>query len=110
MRPRRPEKEEQQEEETTTPCPFCLGLVPEMMLDCPECKNHLPYCIATVSSFQEFLEKGFMLLNPDKGAAHDADGLVTMSALSLSSSHATYTGASSNSPLLPYVRDPLERR
>ncbi|KAJ3283607.1 WD repeat-containing protein 19 [Borealophlyctis nickersoniae] len=42
---RRPEKEEP--EETMTPCPYCDNPVPETSLDCIECKNHLPYCIAT---------------------------------------------------------------
>nr|KAJ3420801.1 WD repeat-containing protein 19 [Polyrhizophydium stewartii] len=42
---RRPEKEGTPE--PTTPCPFCANMVPETTLDCDECKNHLPYCIAT---------------------------------------------------------------
>jgi WD repeat-containing protein 19 len=46
---RRPEKDENPKEENKTPCPFCSNPVPETMLDCIECKNHLPYCIATVS-------------------------------------------------------------
>ncbi|KAJ3412566.1 WD repeat-containing protein 19 [Chytridiales sp. JEL 0842] len=47
---RRPEKDEAsvpREDEKVTPCPFCSCPVPETVLDCNECKNHLPYCIAT---------------------------------------------------------------
>ncbi|KAJ3176549.1 WD repeat-containing protein 19 [Irineochytrium annulatum] len=43
---RRPEKDESTEE-PMTPCPFCSNRVPETVLDCIECKNHIPYCIAT---------------------------------------------------------------
>ncbi|TPX41030.1 hypothetical protein SeMB42_g05773 [Synchytrium endobioticum] len=42
---RRPEYEET--EEPCTPCPFCSTSLPETSLDCHECKNTLPYCIAT---------------------------------------------------------------
>ncbi|KAI9093093.1 hypothetical protein DFS34DRAFT_717341 [Phlyctochytrium arcticum] len=42
---RRPEKDEL--DEPTSPCPFCGTGVPESVLDCLDCKNHLPYCIAT---------------------------------------------------------------
>jgi len=34
-------------EEPTSPCPFCGAPVIETTLDCLECKNHIPYCIAT---------------------------------------------------------------
>ncbi|KAJ3099152.1 WD repeat-containing protein 19 [Phlyctochytrium planicorne] len=43
---RRPEKEESVEEKTS-PCPFCGYKIPETTLDCIECKNHIPYCIAS---------------------------------------------------------------
>ncbi|KAJ3156217.1 WD repeat-containing protein 19 [Geranomyces michiganensis] len=43
---RRPEKDEIEEE--TSPCPFCGNAVANTTLDCIECKNHIPYCIATV--------------------------------------------------------------
>ncbi|KAI9017068.1 WD repeat-containing protein 19 [Gaertneriomyces semiglobifer] len=42
---RRPEKDAI--EEAATPCPYCGNMVPETVLDCVECKNHIPYCIAT---------------------------------------------------------------
>ncbi|KAJ3181263.1 WD repeat-containing protein 19 [Geranomyces variabilis] len=42
---RRPETDEI--EEPTSPCPFCGNLVANTTLDCIECKNHAPYCIAT---------------------------------------------------------------
>ncbi|KAJ3011652.1 WD repeat-containing protein 19 [Thoreauomyces humboldtii] len=42
---RRPEKDEI--EEATSPCPYCSNMVSDTTLDCTECKNHLPYCIAT---------------------------------------------------------------
>jgi WD repeat-containing protein 19 len=43
---RRPEKVD--EEEPSSPCPYCKTLVADSRLDCQECKNSLPYCIATV--------------------------------------------------------------
>jgi WD repeat-containing protein 19 len=42
---RRPAKTEV--EEKVTPCPICDFLLPETMLDCPQCKNDIPYCIDT---------------------------------------------------------------
>lgn len=42
---RRPSKEEP--EEPTRPCPYCDTPLTETELDCGECKNFLPYCIAT---------------------------------------------------------------
>ncbi|KAI9344181.1 hypothetical protein DFJ73DRAFT_840418 [Zopfochytrium polystomum] len=44
---RRPDKDETPNQEPLTPCPFCESLLPETTMDCGECKNHLPYCIAT---------------------------------------------------------------
>ncbi|KAJ3197138.1 WD repeat-containing protein 19 [Dinochytrium kinnereticum] len=43
---RRPEKEDTAEE-AMSPCPFCGYKIPDTVLDCIECKNHIPYCIAT---------------------------------------------------------------
>lgn len=43
---RRPEKDER-DEDFKTQCPFCSTLVPDNVLDCLECKNHIPYCIAS---------------------------------------------------------------
>lgn len=34
-------------EEPCTPCPVCEFELAETQLDCPSCKNTLPYCIAT---------------------------------------------------------------
>lgn len=34
-------------EEATAPCPFCSAACPETTLDCMNCKNSIPYCIAT---------------------------------------------------------------
>ena len=45
---RRPDKTE--EEESTSACPYCNFELTDMELSCPECKNHIPYCIATVSN------------------------------------------------------------
>ena len=42
---RKPDKSEQ--EEATDPCPYCSYSVPQTRLDCPECKNSIPYCIVT---------------------------------------------------------------
>ena len=42
----RPSKEEAEEE--LTPCPHCQTPLPATDLDCPSCKNNLPYCIVTV--------------------------------------------------------------
>lgn len=43
---RKPQKTE--EEEKTSPCPFCSSPVEETSLECAQCQNSLPYCIATV--------------------------------------------------------------
>ena len=45
---RKPDKSEIEEEQD--PCPFCGCLLPQSQLDCPDCKNTLPYCIASVSA------------------------------------------------------------
>ena len=46
---KRPKKGEGEGEEPpkSTPCPFCSFSVPESDLRCPQCKNSLPYCVAT---------------------------------------------------------------
>ena len=44
---RKPDKTE--EEEASDACPYCEYLLPQTKLDCPECKNNIPYCIITVS-------------------------------------------------------------
>eukprot|EP00743_Colponemidia_sp_Colp-15_P004281 GILK01004618.1.p1 GENE.GILK01004618.1~~GILK01004618.1.p1 ORF type:complete len:1398 (-),score=319.35 GILK01004618.1:169-4362(-) len=38
---------ETDEEEALSACPFCSSAIPETMLDCQNCKNTIPYCIAT---------------------------------------------------------------
>uniref|UniRef100_H3HC99 Anaphase-promoting complex subunit 4 WD40 domain-containing protein n=1 Tax=Phytophthora ramorum TaxID=164328 RepID=H3HC99_PHYRM len=42
---RRPNKE--QPPDTRTPCPYCSHELAEADLDCPTCKNAIPYCIVT---------------------------------------------------------------
>jgi len=42
---RKPAKTE--EEESASPCPYCAAKSPNSQLDCPQCKNRVPYCIAT---------------------------------------------------------------
>jgi len=42
---RRPATEEK--EEKLSPCPFCSFQIPETLLDCPDCKNSIPYCATT---------------------------------------------------------------
>lgn len=42
---RKPTKQE--EEEPVTPCPYCACKSPCTSLDCIQCKNRVPYCIAT---------------------------------------------------------------
>ena len=46
---KRPKKGDGEGEEApkSTPCPFCSYAVPESELRCPQCKNSLPYCVAT---------------------------------------------------------------
>lgn len=43
---RRPNKD--QAPEPLSPCPFCANELPDAELDCPKCKNWIPYCVATV--------------------------------------------------------------
>ena len=42
---RKPQRTE--EAERSTRCPYCTNEVPESDLYCSQCKNSLPYCIAT---------------------------------------------------------------
>ncbi|XP_046853283.1 WD repeat-containing protein 19-like [Xenia sp. Carnegie-2017] len=42
---RKPDKTEEEEERDA--CPYCEYLLPQTKLDCPECKNNIPYCIIT---------------------------------------------------------------
>ena len=42
---RKPDKSE--EEEISDACPYCSYSVPQTQLECPDCKNNLPYCIVT---------------------------------------------------------------
>jgi len=42
---RRPQPQE--EEEVQTACPYCEVKLPETSLDCPNCKNTIPYCACT---------------------------------------------------------------
>lgn len=42
---RKPDKTE--EEEAQDPCPYCGNEVAQTKLDCPECKNTIPYCVIT---------------------------------------------------------------
>lgn len=44
---RKPDKSEI--EEPLEPCPFCENPLLQSTLDCPQCKNNIPYCIVTVS-------------------------------------------------------------
>lgn len=34
-------------DEETTPCPVCGFSLPNTLLDCPRCRNSIPYCIAS---------------------------------------------------------------
>ncbi|XP_067949190.1 WD repeat-containing protein 19-like isoform X2 [Watersipora subatra] len=58
---RRPDKTE--EEESSSPCPYCNFDLTDMELTCPECKNQIPYCIAT----------GVHLTKADLGACPKCD-------------------------------------
>ena len=42
---RKPDKTE--EDEPTDPCPYCSYPLAQTKLECPECKNNLPYCVVT---------------------------------------------------------------
>ena len=33
--------------EPLSPCPYCSYQIPETSLECPQCKNNLPFCIAS---------------------------------------------------------------
>lgn len=46
-RPPSQEELEKERAEKSTPCPYCAFELPETLLDCPGCKNNLPYCITT---------------------------------------------------------------
>lgn len=43
---RKPVKGED-EPEPLSACPFCQFKIPETQLECPSCKNNLPFCIAS---------------------------------------------------------------
>jgi WD repeat-containing protein 19 len=40
-------KQEEEDVQSTSPCPFCNTEVPEYTLDCYNCHNVIPFCIAT---------------------------------------------------------------
>lgn len=42
---RRPDNNE--DDEPHSPCPFCKFDMPETLLDCPSCRNTIPYCITS---------------------------------------------------------------
>jgi WD repeat-containing protein 19 len=42
---RKPTKTE--DEEPVSPCPYCAAASPATTLDCPGCKNRVPYCIVS---------------------------------------------------------------
>jgi WD repeat-containing protein 19 len=47
---RRPPPQEELDKERAercSPCPYCQFDLPETLLDCPACKNNLPYCVTT---------------------------------------------------------------
>jgi WD repeat-containing protein 19 len=43
---RKPVKQDD-DPEPLSPCPHCNFQIPESQLDCPSCKNHIPFCIAS---------------------------------------------------------------
>lgn len=53
---RKPDKTE--EEEPEEPCPYCGNSLSQTKLDCPECKNTIPYCIITVSNNNNNKDEG----------------------------------------------------
>ncbi|KAI6657490.1 WD repeat-containing protein 19-like [Oopsacas minuta] len=44
---RRGSEKDEQVNEPLLPCPFCHTSLPEYQLDCPQCKNNVPYCLQT---------------------------------------------------------------
>ena len=46
-RPPTAEELDKEKAEKSTPCPYCAFDLPESLLDCPGCKNSLPYCVTT---------------------------------------------------------------
>jgi WD repeat-containing protein 19 len=46
-RPPTQEELEKERAEKSSPCPYCQFDLPETLLDCPGCKNNLPYCVTT---------------------------------------------------------------
>ena len=60
---RRPEQEELNE--NVSPCPYCQHSIPDMKLECDECKNILPFCILTVSFCISFC-----ILNHSQGTTY----------------------------------------
>ncbi|KAJ1556127.1 WD repeat-containing protein 19, partial [Cladochytrium tenue] len=44
---RRPDRDDVTVDEPLTECPFCGNMLPESVMDCGECRNHIPFCIAT---------------------------------------------------------------
>ena len=44
----------EEEEETTSACPFCGAQGSETELDCAQCQNIIPFCIASGASCQPY--------------------------------------------------------
>eukprot|EP00163_Fabomonas_tropica_P013367 TRINITY_DN2487_c0_g1_i2.p1 TRINITY_DN2487_c0_g1~~TRINITY_DN2487_c0_g1_i2.p1 ORF type:complete len:1366 (-),score=364.25 TRINITY_DN2487_c0_g1_i2:113-4210(-) len=56
--------------EPSSPCPYCQFQIPETQLDCPSCKNNLPFCIAsgkhmTTADWTECPNCKFSALQPE---------------------------------------------
>ncbi|XP_049780005.1 WD repeat-containing protein 19 isoform X1 [Schistocerca cancellata] len=44
---RKPARGAPEEDESVSPCPYCNSDLPDTELQCPRCKNTIPFCIAT---------------------------------------------------------------
>lgn len=65
---RKPERSEV--DDTLESCPYCQFKLPSMRLDCPQCKNHLPFCILTVITCDTYYWVDMLICFSFEGQAH----------------------------------------
>lgn len=52
------------EQENRSPCPYCNFNLPDMEVNCTQCKMSIPFCIATVSYISVYMIL-FLILNTE---------------------------------------------
>lgn len=70
--------------EAATPCPHCNHSVNESELTCSRCKNHIPFCLATVSIYPFFTTIHFTSTEPVSDRENTSSEKISLCALTAS--------------------------